>query len=145
MEGDFKGLNALAILVSTNDYTEIHLNDGFYLRLPFEVMVGLFLTQDTPNPGTYEVLNFIEELNKKVISQSYTFKDQGRKKDADPSRKGVMLMPGQYKYQTFVDDLKNRRCYASFKGGKRFHGPGVAGLVDKVKSSYFKTIQNETV
>ena len=41
-------------------------------------------------------------------------------------------MPGQYKYQTFVDDLKRKQCYASFKGSKRFSGPGVAGLVDKV-------------
>ncbi|CAB4027393.1 Hypothetical predicted protein [Paramuricea clavata] len=87
--------------------------------------------KDTPNPGTYEVVDFIDELNKKVVPQSYRFKDQGRKKDADPSRKGVMLLPGQYKYQTFVDDLKNKQCYASFKASKRFNGPGVAGLVDK--------------
>jgi hypothetical protein len=78
------------------------------------------------------VVDFIEELNKKVVPQSYTFKDQGRKKDADPSRKGVMLLPGQYKYQTFVDDLKNKRCCTSFKGSKRFSGPGIAGLIDKV-------------
>ena len=88
--------------------------------------------QDTPNPGTYEVVDFIDELNKKVVPQSYRFKDQGRKKDADPSRKGVMLLPGQYKYQTFVDDLRSKQCYASFKASKRFNGPGVAGLVDKV-------------
>ena len=81
------------------------------------------------------MLDFIDELNKKVVPQSYTFKDQGRKKDADPSRKGVMLLPGQYKHQTFVDDLKNKQCYASFKGSKRFHGPGVAGLIDKVNNA----------
>ena len=43
-----------------------------------------------------------------------------------------MLLPGQYKYQTFVDNLKDKKCYASFKGPKRFNGPGIAGLVDKV-------------
>ena len=78
------------------------------------------------------MVDFIDELNKKVIPQSYAFKDQGRKKAADPSRKGVMLLPGHYKYQTFVDDLKSKQCYASFKASQRFKGPGVAGLVDKV-------------
>ncbi|XP_046847503.1 protein STPG4-like isoform X2 [Xenia sp. Carnegie-2017] len=87
--------------------------------------------KDTPNPGTYEVVDFINELNKKVVPQSYTFKDQGRQKNVDPSRKGSVLMPGQYKYQTFVDDLKNKQCHASFKGPKRFRGPGISGLIDK--------------
>lgn len=88
--------------------------------------------QDTPNPGTYEVVNFIDELDKKPVHQTYAFKNEGRKRDADPSRKGALLLPGQYRYQTFVDDLKDRHCHASFKGSKRFNGPGVAGLVDKV-------------
>lgn len=78
------------------------------------------------------MLDFITELNKKIVPQTYTFKDQGRKWDADRSRKGIMLLPGQYKYQTFVDDLKHKQCYASFKAAKRFHGAGIAGLVDKV-------------
>ena len=45
-------------------------------------------------------------------------------------------MPGQYKYQTFVDDLKNKQCHASFKGPKRFRGPGISGLIDKVLSCH---------
>ena len=76
------------------------------------------------------MLDFIDELNKKTVPRTYTFKNEGRKKVADPSRKGAVLMPGQYKYNTFVDDLKNKQCCASFKGSKRFNGPGL--LVDKV-------------
>ena len=64
---------------------------------------------------------------------TYGFKNAGRKKNADPSRKGSALMPGLYKHKTCVDQLETQQKTYSFKACDRYHTPtALVGYIDKV-------------
>ena len=64
---------------------------------------------------------------------TYGFKNAGRKKNADPSRKGSALMPGLYKHRTCVDQLGTQQKTYSFKACDRYHTPtALVGYIDKV-------------
>ena len=64
---------------------------------------------------------------------TYGFKNAGRKKNADPSRKGSALMPGLYKHRTCVDQLERQQKTYSFKACDRYHTPtALVGYIDKV-------------
>ena len=76
---------------------------------------------------------FVEDLDATPISKTYGFKSHGRKKDADPSKKGKFLMPGLYKHKGFVDELKKRKVTYNFKGTDRNETAAVVvGIKDKV-------------
>ena len=64
---------------------------------------------------------------------TYGFKNAGRKRNADPSRKGDMLTPGLYKHATAVDQLDTQQVTYSFKSCDRYHTPtALVGYIDKV-------------
>ena len=91
--------------------------------------------QETPNPGAYDIKDFVQEMDTVPIRQTYRFRDSGRKKTADNSRKGVTLMPGLYKHRTFVDDIGKRQITYSFKGCDRYHVPtALVGYMDRVSN-----------
>eukprot|EP00112_Aurelia_sp_Birch-Aquarium-sp1_P015647 Seg349.10 transcript_id=Seg349.10/GoldUCD/mRNA.D3Y31 product="Protein STPG4" protein_id=Seg349.10/GoldUCD/D3Y31 len=76
--------------------------------------------KNTPIPGTYEVKTFLDDLNAQPISKSYGFKSEGRKKNADPSRKGHYLMPGLYQRKdSIVDELQKKKMTYSFAAVSR--------------------------
>jgi len=67
------------------------------------------------------------------VRTTYGFKNAGRKKNADPSRKGSALMPGLYKHKTCVDQLETQQKTYSFKACDRYHTPtALVGYIDKV-------------
>ena len=74
-------------------------------------------------------------MNSNPVRTSYGFGNAGRKKDADPSRKGDLLMPGLYKHYTSVDKMDKRKVTYSFKACDRYNTPcAQVGYADKVKS-----------
>ncbi|EDO41264.1 predicted protein, partial [Nematostella vectensis] len=79
--------------------------------------------KDTPVPGTYDIKNFVQDMEGNPIKPTYGFKNAGRKKDADLSRKGTTLMPGLYQYSTSVDKLDQRKVTYSFRACDRYHTP----------------------
>lgn len=110
-----------------------------YWTLHF-VIQGIFplllWQQDTPVPGTYDLKDFVEELQTNPVRPTYGFKNAGRKRDADPSRKGSHLMPGLYKHATCVDQLDKQKVTYSFKACDRYHTPtALVGYIDKVTCS----------
>ena len=89
--------------------------------------------QDTPIPGAYDLKDFVQELQGNPVRTTYGFKNAGRKKNADPSRKGTALMPGLYKHRTCVDQLGTQQKTYSFKACDRYHTPtALVGYIDKV-------------
>ena len=89
--------------------------------------------QDTPIPGAYDLKDFVQELQGNPVRTTYGFKNAGRKKNADPSRKGSVLMPGLYKHRTCVDQLETQQKTYSFKACDRYHTPtALVGYIDKV-------------
>ena len=96
--------------------------------------------QDTPVPGTYDLKDFVEELQTNPVRPTYGFKNAGRKRDADPSRKGSHLMPGLYKHATCVDQLDKQQVTYGFKACDRYHTPtALVGYIDKVMYYVFIT------
>ncbi|XP_067030127.1 protein STPG4-like [Acropora muricata] len=88
--------------------------------------------KDTPVPGTYDLKNFVQDLQFNPISKTYGFKNTGRKKNADPSRRGSYLMPGLYKHFTCVDQLEKQQISYNFKACDRYHTPtALVGYIDK--------------
>lgn len=66
---------------------------------------------------------------------TYGFKNAGRKRNADPSRKGDRLMPGLYKHATSLDHLDKQHVTYGFKACDRYHTPtALVGYIDKVLS-----------
>lgn len=91
--------------------------------------------QDTPVPGSYDLKDFVEELQTNPVRMTYGFQNAGRKRDADRSRKGSHLMPGLYKHTTCVDKLEKQQVTYSFKACDRYHTPtALVGYIDKVFS-----------
>ena len=77
---------------------------------------------------------------------TYGFKNAGRKRNADPSRKGDLLMPGLYKHGTSVDQLNKHQVTYSFKACDRYHTPtALVGYIDKVLFFFFNTWHCVTV
>jgi len=67
------------------------------------------------------------------VTTTYGFKNAGRKRNADPSRKGEQLMPGLYKHTTCVDQLRKQQVTYNFKACDRYHTPtALVGYIDKV-------------
>ena len=88
--------------------------------------------RDTPIPGSYEVRDFIEEIDASKINKTYNFKGLGRKKDPDPWRHGAALMPGLYKKTDFIQEKEKRPATYSFKSTTRENKHSlVVGIQDK--------------
>ncbi|XP_066026586.1 protein STPG4-like [Pocillopora verrucosa] len=88
--------------------------------------------KDTPVPGSYELKDFVKEMHGKPVRTTYGFKNAGRKRNADPSRKGDKLMPGLYKHGTSIDELNKQHVTYSFKSCDRYHTPtALVGYMDK--------------
>ena len=99
--------------------------------------MSLLRQQDTPVPGTYDLKDFVEESHGNPVTTTYGFKNAGRKRNADPSRKGSHLMPGLYKHNTSVDQLEKQQKTYSFKACDRYHTPtALVGYIDKVLCCY---------
>ena len=87
-------------------------------------------------PGAYELRDFISDMNTNPVKTTYGFKNAGRKRNADPSRKGNFLMPGLYKHNTAVDGLEKKQITYNFKACDRYHTPtALVGYIDKVSNS----------
>ena len=98
-----------------------------------EDLYSMLWFQDTPVPGSYELKDFVEEMHGKPVRTTYGFKNAGRKRNADPSRKGDKLMPGLYKHGTSIDELNKQHVTYSFKSCDRYHTPtALVGYMDKV-------------
>ena len=79
---------------------------------------------------------FIDDLNAEPIKKSYGFKSEGRKRNADPSRKGHYLMPGLYEAKGCMDELKSKKITYSFSSTDRNNVSAVvSGIKDKVRSN----------
>lgn len=88
--------------------------------------------KNTPLPGAYNFHDLVHELNSKPIIMTYGFKSSGRKRNADPSRKGEILMPGIYKTKSFVDEQKAKKISYNFKSTNRNNINAVyIGIQDK--------------
>eukprot|EP00794_Sanderia_malayensis_P020568 gene20568-22591_t len=88
--------------------------------------------KNTPLPGKYEVKSFIDDLNAEPIKKTYGFKSEGRKRNADPSRKGHYLMPGLYENKGCIDELKSKSMSYNFKATNRNNVTAVVtGIKDK--------------
>ena len=72
-------------------------------------------------------------MNSNPVRTTYGFANAGRKREADQSRKGVLLMPGLYKHNTSINKLEKRQITYSFKACDRYHTPcAQVGYADKV-------------
>lgn len=86
-------------------------------------------------PGAYESKDFVGDMSSNPIKATYGFKNTGRKKTADPSRTGTILMPGLYKHMTEVDKMDRKQITYSFKSCDRYHMPtALVGYTDKVSN-----------
>ena len=94
----------------------------------------VFQFKNTPKPGAYEARTFLEELMAEPVSKSYGFKSEGRRRNADPSRKGHYLMPGLYeRHDNISDELSRRKKTYNFKSVDRNNTTSVVtGMMDKV-------------
>jgi len=81
--------------------------------------------RETPVPGAYDSRNFLSDLEERPAT--YTFKGEGRRKEADRQRKGTVLLPGAYEAQDLVYDLDQTRYTYSMKNTSRAENelPGV--------------------
>jgi len=97
------------------------------------------MLRETPKPGSYNALTFVDELQAEKIPKSYGFKSEGRKRNADPSRKGTYLMPGLYdKKDDLVDILKRKNMSYNFKS---IHRGNTAGVVTGMEDLSMKRSQ----
>ncbi len=85
--------------------------------------------QETPIPGSYETRNFLADLDERPAT--YTFKGEGRKKDADTQRKGGVLLPGAYEAHDMLYNLDQTRYTYSMKNTSRDENE-LPGVKDKV-------------
>ncbi|XP_038074657.1 protein STPG4-like [Patiria miniata] len=81
--------------------------------------------RETPVPGAYDSRNFLADIEERPAT--YTFKGEGRKKDADRQRKGAVLLPGAYEAKDLGYDLEQTRYTYSMKNTSRAENelPGV--------------------
>ncbi|KAK3715075.1 hypothetical protein QZH41_012132 [Actinostola sp. cb2023] len=88
--------------------------------------------KDTPVPGTYEIKDFVDDMHGNPIKSTYGFKNAGRTKNADPSRRGSTLMPGLYKHTTEVQRMDEKKITYNFKSCDRYSMPSaLVGYIDK--------------
>jgi len=71
----------------------------------------------TPVPGSYETINFLQDLAKK--KNSYRFKSDGRKLPSDYAGKGDLLLPGGYQHFDFIEDVSKKPATYRFKAQSR--------------------------
>ena len=122
------------LLWTTTRHILSHLNNGIVsVPVSSEDLYSMSWFQDTPVPGSYELKDFVKEMHGKRVITTYGFKNAGRKRNADPSRKGDKLMPGLYKHGTSIDELNKQHVTYSFKSCDRYHTPtALVGYMDKV-------------
>ena len=122
------------LLWTTTRHILSHLNNGIVsVPVSSEDLYSMLWFQDTPVPGSYELKDFVKEMHGKRVTTTYGFKNAGRKRNADPSRKGDKLMPGLYKHGTSIDELNKQHVTYSFKSCDRYHTPtALVGYMDKV-------------
>lgn len=89
--------------------------------------------KDTPNPGAYDIPNFIDDLHRK--QQCYSFKTESREKRlpliVQYNKSGHQLLPGAYSQEDLFDKLQRSRRTYSFKGVDREKNANI-GVYDKV-------------
>ena len=74
----------------------------------------------------------VDELKAMKIEKTYSFKSSGRKKNADPSRRGDYLMPGLYSTKDCFSDSKSKSPNACFRSvGRENKTAIVVGIQDK--------------
>lgn len=77
-----------------------------------------YYLRDTPVPGTYEMVDFVEERQRRPAT--YNFKSVGRNRDIQRSNgKGDMLLPGAYHFQDLYERLKGDRSTYGFRNTPR--------------------------
>ncbi|KAM4607918.1 protein STPG4 [Polymixia lowei] len=75
--------------------------------------------KDTPVPGHYDILDFIEEADLNPVRKTYGFKGLGRKAQTQPVRHGDILLPGAYNYNDSIQEVLKRQTFYSFKNCPR--------------------------
>ena len=74
--------------------------------------------------------DFLSDLEERPAT--YTFKGEGRRKEADRQRKGTVLLPGAYGVHDLVYDLDQTRYTYSMKNTSRAENE-LPGVKDKVR------------
>ncbi|XP_062502237.1 protein STPG4-like [Corticium candelabrum] len=90
--------------------------------------------KDTPNPGAYDIKDFLHYLEQRP--GSYNFKGQGRQGKLlnflEPGDHGPYLLPGCYNTKDFVEEASTRQWSYNFKSIDRETGPKIGhGCGDK--------------
>ncbi|XP_078490417.1 protein STPG4-like [Ciona intestinalis] len=85
--------------------------------------------KETPVPGHYKYRDFLYEGSMNPIQATYNFAGQGRNREPGVAQNGVMLLPGLYQHNDFINQLKRRRAACSFKSSGRARTP--PGFQDK--------------
>lgn len=97
--------------------------------------------QETPNPGSYKIGTFVEELDRKT--STYGFRDSSRAKSAGHARfqrNGDILLPGAYEHSDFLEAVTKKPATYGFKNTDRYQGPKIGhGYGDKVWVHLSKT------
>ncbi|KAM9316829.1 protein STPG4 [Gastrophryne carolinensis] len=79
----------------------------------------LYSLRDTPNPGSYNLRDFLEDAKLNPVQHSSSFKGSGRKKHLNLPGAGDVLLPGCYKFPDFSDLLEKMPLTYSFRNTPR--------------------------
>ncbi|XP_063048232.1 protein STPG4 [Engraulis encrasicolus] len=75
--------------------------------------------KDTPNPGTYQIRDFIEEARLKPVRMTYGFRGTGRNGKMIQEPKGDLLLPGAYDFLDSTQQMLQRQASCAFKNRPR--------------------------
>jgi len=88
--------------------------------------------RETPDPGAYNIPSMMEVLNSTAVHKTYGFKSSGRKRNADPTRRGDYLLPGLYKFKSSLDEtLEKQENFLSKSTSRDNKSALVVGIQDK--------------
>ncbi|KAL5463901.1 hypothetical protein EMCRGX_G032850 [Ephydatia muelleri] len=92
-----------------------------------------YYVKETPNPGTYKIGSFVEDLERK--QSTYGFRDSSRAKSAGHTRfqrNGDILLPGAYEHSDFLEAVAKKPATYGFRNTDRYQGPKIGhGYGDK--------------
>jgi hypothetical protein len=96
--------------------------------------------RDTPNPGAYDLKDFLYDLD--LRPGTYNFKGTGRLSKLgnflETGDQGPYLLPGCYDKSDFVQEAAKRPRTYNFKSTDREAGPKIGhGFGDKVRTAEF--------
>lgn len=73
-----------------------------FFTVSFSVPQTFFFSpQDTPAPGAYDYLDFLEEQERNPVRTTFGFKNEGRRRQNWVAHEGKFLLPGAYNHQDF--------------------------------------------